>query len=657
MSDSPISGTWGSAITGSYTIAAGTIDTVIYTGAVFGAGGGLVAILNGPGTLDSSGNATVNQYNYAATQLELAGGVTWENSGAITQNGGVQFGAAAGDSATLINEAGAIYDVNGGNAQVTTGGAGTYSFVNNGLLEMTSGGNDTLGVPLDNSGTVVATNGNFYLSAPVSNSGTLAANGGFLEVQGGTLGGTIEAISGNIGLVGTYTVPAATVDTVTFDNAYLGWGGDGAAVFAGPGTLVSNGYVNINQYNYAATQLQLIDGITWENAGTVRQIGGLVFGGSTIDTATIVNQAGATYNLDGGNAQIGDVAGGTYDFVNNGLLEMTSGGSDTIAVPLDNSGTVASTNGNFYLSGPVTNSGTLVANGGFLEDRGGTLGGTIEAISGSVGLVGTYAVAADTTDTVTFAGANLGWYGDGYAVFAGPGTLVSNGNVSVSQYNYASVQLQLIDGITWDNAGQVVQSGGLVFGGSTSDSATLFNQAGATYVLNGGNAEITDVAGGTYSFVNAGTLKMISGGGAAIDVPLTNTGLVTSTNGDLQLVGPIANSGTMLANGGELYIEGGTLGGTIGVGPNGNNAYLTGTYSVAAGVTDTVTLAGATFGDGGGAAIAYLSGAGTVATDGSATINNYYYSRSRAGIAERRHLGQFWRDLPDRRPSVRQRRR
>jgi hypothetical protein len=100
MSDSPISGTWGSAITGSYTIAAGTIDTVIYTGAVFGAGGGQVAILNGPGTLDSSGNATVNQYNYAATQLELAGGVTWENSGAITQNGGVQFGAAAGDSAT-----------------------------------------------------------------------------------------------------------------------------------------------------------------------------------------------------------------------------------------------------------------------------------------------------------------------------------------------------------------------------------------------------------------------------------------------------------------------------------------------------------------------------------------------------------------------------
>lgn len=60
MSDSPISGTWGSSITGTWTIAADTIDTVIYVGAVFGAGGGEAAVLQGPGTLDSSGNATVN---------------------------------------------------------------------------------------------------------------------------------------------------------------------------------------------------------------------------------------------------------------------------------------------------------------------------------------------------------------------------------------------------------------------------------------------------------------------------------------------------------------------------------------------------------------------------------------------------------------------
>ncbi|MGA3403363.1 MAG: hypothetical protein ABSC95_29465, partial [Acetobacteraceae bacterium] len=287
MSDSPISGTWGSSITGTWTIAAGTTNTVTYTGAVFGAGGGQIAVLQGPGTLESSGNATVNQYNGAATQLELAAGITWQNSGDITQNGGVQFGASAGDSVTLVNEAGAVYDLNGGNAQVTTGGAGTYSFVNDGLLEMTGGGNVGLAVPLDNSGTVASTNGALYLSGPVTNSGTLESNGGFLEVQGGTLGGTIEALSANVGLIGTYSVPASTIDTVTFESAYLGWGGDGAAVFAGPGTLVSNGFVYINQYNNASTQLQLTDGITWENAGTVRQYGGLVFGGSTSDTATL----------------------------------------------------------------------------------------------------------------------------------------------------------------------------------------------------------------------------------------------------------------------------------------------------------------------------------------------------------------------------------
>ncbi|MGA3402999.1 MAG: choice-of-anchor D domain-containing protein, partial [Acetobacteraceae bacterium] len=512
------------------------------------------------------------------------------------------------------------------NAQISDVAGGTYNFINDGLLEMVAGGNVSITVPLNNSGTVLSTNGNLYLSGPVTNSGTLLADGGFIEVQGGTLGGTIDTISGNVGLVGTYTVPAATIDMVTFDNTYLGWGGDGAAVFAGSGTLASNGFVYVNQYNYAATQLQLIDGITWENAGTVRQYGGLVFGGSASDTATIVNQAGATYELWGGNAQISDVAGGTYNFINAGLLEMVAGGNVSITVPLNNSGTVLSTNGALYLSGPVTNSGTLVADGGFIEVQGGTLGGTIEALSDSVGLIGTYAVAADTTDTVTFGGANLGWYGDGYAVFAGPGTLASNGNVAISQYNYSSVQLQLIDGITWANAGTVNQYGGLVFGGSTIDTATILNQAGATYVLNGGNAEISDTAGGTYNFINAGTLKMVNGGGDTIAVPLTNTGLVTSTNGNLVVAGGFVNSGTMLANGGNLYLEGGTLGGTIGVGPNGGNAYLTGTFAVAGGATDTVALAGATFGDGGGASIAYFSGTGTVATDGSATVNNYYYN-------------------------------
>ncbi len=611
---------------GTYTVPAATVDTVTFDNAYLGWAGDGDAVFAGPGTLVSNGYVNVYQYNYAQTRLQLIDGITWDNAGTVNQIGGLEFGGSTIDTATIVNQAGATYQLDGGNAQITDDPGGTYDFVNDGLLQQYAGGNDTLSVPLNNSGTVASTNGNFYLSGPVINSGTLVADGGFLEVQGGTLGGTIEAISNNLGLVGTYSVASGTVDTVTFESAYLGWGNDGDAVFAGPGTIASNGFVYVYQYNYAQTQLQLTDGITWENAGTVRQYGGLEFGGSSTDTATIVNQEGATYELWGGNAQVGNVAGGTYNFINDGLLEMIAGGSVTITVPLSNSGTVLSTNGNLYVSSLVTNTGTLVADGGFIEVQGGTLGGTIEALSNNVGLIGTYDVAADTIDTVTFGNANLGWYGDGYAVFAGPGTLVSNGDVAVSAYDYASVQLQLIDGITWYNAGTVNQYGGLVFGGSTIDTATIVNQAGATYVLNGGNAQISDTAGGTYNFVNAGTLELVNGGGVTVSVPLTNTGLVTSIGGNLILAGPVTNSGTMLANGGELYIEGGTLGGTIGVGPNGSYAYLTGTYAIAAGVTDTVTLGGATFGDGGGAAIAYVSGSGTLDTDGSANIYAYYYS-------------------------------
>ncbi|HTW72282.1 MAG TPA: hypothetical protein VME47_20535, partial [Acetobacteraceae bacterium] len=617
--NSPISGIWGSSIVGTYDVSSGTTAVVDYQGAVFG-NGGTIAVLLGPGTLDSSGSASVNQFG-GNLQLRIGDGLTWSNGGTIDQAGVVQFGTAAADSATFINQPGAIYDLTSGNSQIDANGAGTYAFTNGGLLEMTGGGDNTLQIALSNSGVVSADNGNFYLSGGVTNSGTLQSDGGFLEVQGGVLGGTIQALSNNVGLVGTFTI-AGAIGTVTFDDANLGWFGDGEATLAGPGTLVSLGNVHVSQYG-SNNQLTLTGGVTWDNGGTIYQDGDIVLGVGTNDSATIVNQGSAVYDLTSGNSQLRVGNSGTYGFVNVGLLEMTGGGGDTLSMPLDNSGLVSAQNGNLYLGGLTTNSGTLQADQGNLGVYGGTLGGLIEDSSTNgtdVFLTGTYTVPADTVDNVVFDNVYFGWGGNGVGVLAGPGTLASNGLINVYQYG-GNIQLQLTGGITWTNAGTVNQNGALQFGDAAGDTATLVNQAGATYELSSGNSQIYGNGAGTYYFINAGLLEMVGGGTDTIFVSLTNTGIVSADNGSLVLAGPVTTSGTLEANGGQLYVEGGSLGGQIDVNPqHGGNIFLIDTYTVGAGSTDPVTFAGAYFGD---ATIATLTGAGTIAASGSVNVYQY----------------------------------
>jgi hypothetical protein len=605
-------------LTGTYTAAAGVTRSVTFAGATLGWSSDGAAVLAGPGTLVSNGNVSVYQY-YGNTQLQLVNGITWENAGTVSQNGAILFGNGTLDSATIVNQAGGLYELTTGNSQLAANAPGTYTFVNAGTLAMIGGGGDTVSETLTNTGLVSANNGNLYLSGPVSNSGTLQSDGGFLEVQGGTLGGTIQDLAGNVGLVGTYAVAADTTGTVVFAGADLGWSSDGIAVLAGPGTLESNGYVHVYQY-YGYTQLQLIDGVTWENDGIVFQDGAILLGGGTLDSATIVNQAGAVYDLTTGNSQVDDNGAGNYSFVNAGTLEMTGGGSDYVYGTLTNSGLISANNGNLYLPGPVSNSGTLQSDGGFLEVQGGTLGGTIQDLAGNVGLIGTYTVAADTKDTVTFGNANFGWYGDGIAVVNGPGTLVSNGYVHVSEF-YGYTQLQLTDGVTWENAGTVYQDGAVLAGSGTLDSATIVNQAGAIYDLTTGDSNLNVNGAGSYSFVNDGLLEMTGGGGDTVSLALSNSGLITANNGNLDLAGPITNSGTIETAGGSVQLNGGVLGGTI-YGQNGN-AVLVGTYTSAADTTVAVTFGGAYLGSG-GAPIAILAGPGTLATSGYVDVNEYY---------------------------------
>jgi len=189
-------------------------------------------------------------------------------------------------------------------------------------------------------------------------------------------------------------------------------------------------------------------------------------------------------------------------------------------------------------------------------------------------LLGTSTIATGTTATVDFQSAQFGWYGDGNAVLTGPGTLATSGVVSVTDWSN-NLQLTLAGGITWNSAGTVYDYGWTVltggatwnntgtiydryqiqFGTGAGDSATIVNQAGALFDMNSGNSGLAVNGAGTYSFVNAGTLLQDQGGTDRVYVPVTNTGLVKTTNGLLEIYG--ANlGGTFQAAGGSLALLG-----------------------------------------------------------------------------------------------------
>ena len=363
------------ALVGDFAIGAGVTDTVTFAGAQFGWYGNGYATLSGAGTLESSGSVNVTDWGGGQVQLLLTGGVTWENYGSVYARDVVQFGTGAGDSATLINELGALFDLADGDGSITNNGTGGYSFVNLGTLQKDNGGNS-------------------YVTVPVINSGLITSTYGLLELRGGTLGGTIDSVTGAVGMIGTYTSSAGTTNTVSFGGgqADLGWYSDGYATFSGPGTLASSGQVNVSDWGGGQAQLLLTGGVTWENYGSVYARDVVQFGTGAGDSATLINELGALFDLADGDGSITNNGTGGYSFVNLGTLQKDNGG-------------------NSYVTVPVINSGLITSTYGLLELRGGTLGGTIDSVTGAVGMIGTYTSSAGTTNTVSFGGgqADLGW--------------------------------------------------------------------------------------------------------------------------------------------------------------------------------------------------------------------------------------------------------
>jgi hypothetical protein len=264
---------------------------------------------------------------------------------------------------------------------------------------------------------------------------------------------------------GKVTVTGAAVLT---DGSYSTETGTGTTVLKGTSNLS-----NASNYGYLA----LDGGRVFQNDGTltVNTIYGSVIYlgynpyGTTLGSATLVNSAGATLDVQSDNMQIASYTG-TNLFTNAGLLKKSAGtGTDSISVPMTNSGTVEVDSGTLSLTGDITNTGSLLVKGGDLS------------ISGTISGSGTATIASGTLELLAASSQNV--------TFSGTTGLLK---LSQSQ-NYTGT----IKGLTHD-AGTEIDLGDIAFNGNTKASYSG-NASGGTLTVTDGSRSAAIKLTGDYT--------------------------------------------------------------------------------------------------------------------------------------------------------------
>jgi autotransporter-associated beta strand protein len=671
--------------------------------------GGTLQVGNGgtSGTLGSGAvvnNATL-AFNRAddiavANDISGSGALTKTGAGVLTLTGtntytgnttvnlgtlSIDSDARLGNGGTLILAGGALNttaDIN--TARHVTIGSG------DGFVRPDAGTTLTLGGAVDGSGKLVmAGPGTLVLTGAKSYGGgtglvdgtTIIDNGGSLgtgqlSFEGGSLRSTATLTLGNaIDIVDgvTANVHAATGTTLTLAPSAMTAGDDATLAF---GNASNTGTVVLS---LPAGSPGFFNGQVAVIAGTLRA-GNANFGNLTSGAASTTIAAGATLDLDGFSAAIGNLIGtGTLAPGSNAAQVTTVGqgafgGSITGAGGLTKNGlgTLILSGANSYTGGTVIDGGTLrLDTGGGLAATGaltinlGTfdLNGqtqTVGALTGSILsaiTLGSGTLTTDSSTTTTFAG---GISGTGSLVKAGTGTLILSGlntysgGTTVSGGTLQGNTLSLQGNITNNATVAFVQNTGGAYAGVISGSGNVTVDAGSqTVAFTGDNTysgTTTIVAGtlqvgqggttgslGSGNVVNNGRLafarsdaitvgNVISGSGALVQggsgtLTLTGANTYTGTT-TIGLLGTIAVSAdNNLGNGGALNLEGGTL-------KFLSNFDLDSGRAVRVSVLGTIdtngfdTTIGQTIADGDAAGLLVKTGAGTLTLAGTNTFSN-----------------------------------
>lgn len=608
-----------------------------------------------PFTIATNGVLNINNGGTLSLWCSLtnAGTVNWIN-GSINSD----YSSSANQFGLIVNLAGALFNIQGSQTLANSVASTGASFQNAGVLRKTGGSGSTISIPFYNSGTVsnsqstitfgkggviegafgaaggagiTFSSGAFaFTNTPVlSGAGTIQLTGGSLtlasntipnlQINGGTItlgppfqGGMITnltvvagTLNGNNTVKGTLYTGATMPGSLTLlSGASVNWAGgsiQGAVNIAAGATMILSS--NQNKFLWGAMT----------NAGTVTWTSGTF----EVDYSSAFGEFGLVQNLPGG---LWDIqcdnnfnavsTNGTY-FQNSGTFRKSgTGGTTSIYIPFNNSGTVTNFSGTMQFKGGGNISGSFgVSSGNTIDFNAGLFaytstpvftgagtfqfsGGTLalgnnsipnlQIIGGSVTLPPNFQGGAITN--LTFVGGTF----SGNAVVTGSFTNGANlsGNVTVQNggiFNWTGGSIngvisvapggtmilstsrtkQLFNALT--NSGTVIWTGNGTWEVDYSSSKFQFgliqNLAGALFDCQNSQPMQNNSAGSGAFFQNAGTFRKSSDNNSTqIQIPFYNSGSVTSLIGTIQFsAGGIMQGAYNAAAGAIVNFSGGAF--------------------------------------------------------------------------------------------------
>ncbi|WP_375396577.1 choice-of-anchor D domain-containing protein [uncultured Sphingomonas sp.] len=491
-----------------------------------------VRILNGPLTSDAGSKFEANSGNQYLQNVTLTNGTTFNVTNdnlridnMLTNNGTITLGA----NATLLGET--TTSTLGGNGTVVLADAGATFYNYNGTT-MTIG-----------SGQIVRGTGSIGANQGViENDGNILADGAItIDAQGGSGGigaGNGLGTGGNVAFLNNGQVQAnnggatLTLAQGSYENTALG------AFSAGTGSTfeMANDASLVNLESGGVLDKGFYGSFTTGAASTLDLRSNATNSIVTIGT----NHAGSdtTVFLSGANSvlEVTPLSGGTPTTIDSSLQQVAQSG----VLVLANGRTFTASNGAFSNAGeirlqdgtfsapagltnsglidghgtvgtPITNSGTIVADGGTLNSQ------AITGVAGPQGALGT--IQSNAGGTLNLAGAA----GGSTAAF-----LTNNGNLALGANNVlvtTDYQNANFGSGNAFNAHADVTGSGLILAVSATQTLSGAGLSGNT--LNVGNVRLGGTSSTTLTITNNGTATTLRG---AVESAPTNTVSVSSSN-------------------------------------------------------------------------------------------------------------------------------
>jgi autotransporter-associated beta strand protein len=567
---------------------ANNVGSLVNNGSIQFGGGKLAVAVSGSGGINVTGGGTIDSSNSYTGATTISGTTGWYGTGQLFVNNANALGAASGDLTVsggyvnlqantitrsgnvtvsggriengTLSKSGSNYDIQGGSvgaslagtagltksgsATAALGGANTYfggTTINGGTLSVYSAGGlgDAAGAVTVNTGSTLYT----HSGLTISRTGDVTVNGGSLSTDNANMG-TISVSGGNfiannaavlaVKLAGTagLTVGGTGETYLWTDSSYTGATviSSGTLTLGGSGAISNQSRLQID--SGAAVNLTgayAADNINRTFAGLTGA--GVLYGGG--GTVTINKASGTdTFSGDIQGAQ-GLIKAGAGDLAlaaSNTYTGNTSVTAGRLAVAHNNAlgstagGTTVANGAQLYLNGVTVGNEALTISGNGLAS-GSSIAGALRSGTGSNTYQGKVTLAADAK------------------IFSGSGTSMTLDVASGDAVDLASHTLTIEGSGTHTVNDGITGTGGLTkIGSGTTTLAAANSYSGATAV-------------------NAGLLKVLSGGSISSSSTTVNTGGtfdVGGTAGNVQV-----NSGGLLKGSGSVgaftLASGGTL--------------------------------------------------------------------------------------------------